>query len=305
MEAAAKHLTPTTLELGGKSPAIVSKDCNLELTAMRLIGSKCLNAGQICIAPDYVFVERGFEQKLISALVNAIAKTYGPDIRTSKDFGRIINERQFSRLAKTIDECKDTIVHGGRIDSNDFFVEPTIFLSPPLDSELMRSEIFGPLLPIVVYDTVQEAVQYIRKNEKPLALYIFSSSSKTQKYILENTTSGGAVVNDCVVHNANPHLPFGGVGNSGMGAYHGKFGFDTFSHRKAVFYQSTLVDSGPLRFPPYSPFKTSLLDFAFKASSIKSPIPLPGWKNALIFGLSTAVVLLSLHAAGKLPDRVK
>lgn len=305
MEAAAKHLTPTTLELGGKSPAIVSKDCNLELTAARLIGSKCLNAGQICIAPDYILVERGFENKLIDALKVAIKNFFGSNIQTSKDFGRIINERQFSRLEKIMEESKSSVVYGGKMDRNDLFIEPTLFLSPSLDSELMRSEIFGPLLPIIPYDNIKDAVKHVNEHEKPLALYVFSGSSKTQQYVLNHTTSGGVVVNDCVVHGANPHLPFGGVGNSGKGAYHGKFGFDTFSHRKAVFYQSTLIDSGPLRFPPYSHFKMSMLANAFKASALKSPIPLPGWKNVLIFGLSTAVVLLSLQVSGKLPERLK
>lgn len=252
MTAAAQHLTPVTLELGGKSPCIVDSTANLKVTAKRLIWGKGFNAGQTCIAPDYILVEESVKRPLIDALVRALKDFYGDDPQASPDFSRIVSPRHFARLMALMQD--GTVAHGGSADADSKFIELTLLDDVPVDSPLMTEEIFGPLLPIVSVPSVDEAIRFVNSRPKPLALYVFSGDRAVSKKVLERTSSGGACVNDCFVHFAVPGLPFGGVGTSGMGAYHGKHSFDTFSHRKGVIEKPTLVDPW-LRYPPYNDTK--------------------------------------------------
>lgn len=297
MKAAAEYLTPVTLELGGKSPAIVDASANLNLAAEHIVSSKCVNAGQICIAPDYVLVDRSVEEKLLNKMKDSIKKFYGDNPSTSADYGRIVNKHHFNRVKRLLDTSGGTIAHGGDVNEKDLYIAPTLITNAKPDSNVLTEEIFGPLLPIVPINNLDDAIQFINKKEKPLALYIFSSSSKNQKKILSNTSSGGVSINECLLHNINPHLPFGGVGTSGMGAYHGKWGFEAFSHRRAIFHQATFPDLGPIRYPPYSKRQLNLIDFLSNNAPALPSLPI---KNILILGLSIAVALLSAKLTGKL-----
>jgi aldehyde dehydrogenase (NAD+) len=252
MQAAAKHLTPVTLELGGKSPCIVAADAPMKVAARRILWGKLYNAGQTCVAPDYVLVERGAEGELLDAIRATLQDFYGPTPQRSADLARIINERHFDRLQGLL-EGQDIAVGGGS-DRADLFIEPTVVTGVDPESPLMQEEIFGPILPIVPWDTLQEAIDFVNDREKPLALYVFTRKKATAEAVLNNTSSGGAAVNCAVMHLAVPDLPFGGVGPSGMGAYHGQAGFDCFSHTKSVFSKTTLVDP-PVLYPPYTAFK--------------------------------------------------
>jgi len=248
MSAAAKNLTPVTLELGGKSPCIVDKNINLKQTARKIIWGKFLNAGQTCIAPDYILVDKMIKDKLVNTLIEIIKEFYGENPQNSKDYARIINETHFNRLTSYL---KDTeIVYGGNFDVSQKYISPTIILNPNLDSDLMNDEIFGPILPIIEYQSIDEAISFINKRPKPLALYVFSKNSKFNNEIIDKTSSGGVCVNDTLSHITTSSLPFGGVGDSGMGQYHAKAGFDNFSHKKSVLKKSQLIDY-KLRYPPY------------------------------------------------------
>jgi len=259
-QAAAKHLTPVTLELGGKSPCIVDKDIHLEYTARRIVWGKFINAGQTCIAPDYVLVHKDVKDKLLARIKEKMAEYYGEDPQKSKEYGRIINHRHFKRLCGLLDE--EHIIAGGQVDEEDKYIAPTVMDNVNWDMPVMQEEIFGPILPILVYDKLEDAIATVNAHPKPLALYVFSNNSSKVEQVLKQTSSGGAAVNDTLVHIANPELPFGGVGASGMGAYHGKGSFETFSHYKSVLEKSNLFDV-PVRYPPY---KVSLdtLKFFFK-----------------------------------------
>ena len=258
MRAASEHLTPVTLELGGKSPCIVDESTNLAVTADRIIWGKFLNAGQTCIAPDYILVPRSQSKALVEALKASLRRQYGEDPKQSQDFGRIINERHFQRIAGYLEGMSDQVITGGQVDAADKYIAPTLLMNPALDAPMMSEEIFGPLLPIVEVDDVAAAIEFINRREKPLALYLFSQSQKSIDAVTEQTSAGTLCINDAVIFMINHHLPFGGVGNSGMGAYHGKWGFDTFSHLKPVMHRSFLLDA-PIRYAPFTPLKQKLL----------------------------------------------
>ena len=248
MKAAAEHLTPVTLELGGKSPAMVAEDADLELAARRIAWGKFLNAGQTCVAPDYVLVQEQVKEDLVQLLAKCIREFYGGDPRQSPDFARIINDRHFDRLSAFLQQ--GAIRAGGQTDSASRYIAPTLLDQVTWESPVMQEEIFGPILPILTYRNLDEAMQVVNAHEKPLALYFFSSSNKKKEAVLRCVQFGGGCINDTVSHLANPNLPFGGVGGSGMGSYHGKSSFDVFSHQKSVLHRGTWLDL-PVRYPPY------------------------------------------------------
>ena len=260
MRAAAEHLTPVTLELGGKSPAIVSRNANIDVAAKRIAWGKFVNAGQTCIAPDYVLVERSVHDQFVRALGTSIESFYGSDPQSSPDFTRIVNEPHFHRIEKLLHN--GTVAIGGQSDPDTRYIAPTVLTGITKDDPVMGEEIFGPVLPIIAVDSLDEALQFVNegaaKGDKPLALYTFSESDDENDKVLANVTSGGACVNGTLLHISNPALPFGGVGESGMGAYHGKFGFDTFSHQRSVHTRSTKIDPA-LMYPPYTAKKEKVL----------------------------------------------
>jgi len=248
MEAASKNLTPVTLELGGKSPCIVDTDIDLEETAKRIAWGKFLNAGQTCIAPDYLLVEKSIKEVLIIKLQECIVNFYGTNPQTSPDYCRIVNDRQFNRLKALLKD--GDIVTGGQTDLAEKYIAPTLMTNVSLESELMQEEIFGPVLPILDYANMEDAIAFINQRPKPLALYLFSKNKLKQERVLEATSSGGVCINDTIFQFGVIDLPFGGVGPSGMGAYHGKATFDTFSHYKSVLKKSFLFELN-VRYPPY------------------------------------------------------
>ncbi len=246
-EAAARRLIPCVLELGGKSPVIVAADADIDGTARRVAWGKFINAGQTCIAPDYALVERSVMPAFIEGLKRYIIAFYGEDPRRSPDYGRIINDRHLSRLSGYLSDGR--VVHGGQVDPAGRYLAPTLIEAAPLDSAVMREEIFGPILPIVPVDDIDEAIRFVNARPKPLALYVFSRSRAQQERVLGGTQSGGACVNDTLVQISSPHLPFGGVGPSGYGSYHGRYGFDAFSHQRSVVRRGFGFDI-PIRFAP-------------------------------------------------------
>lgn len=248
MQKAAQHLTPVTLELGGKSPCIVDSDAKLKLAAKRIVWGKFLNAGQTCVAPDYLCVHKSVKDELLKLIINEIRVKFGENVRNSEDYPRIVNKSSLERLSGYLNDGK--IYYGGNIDEDNLYMEPTLIIKPDLNSPLMSDEIFGPILPILVYEDLDNVIKFINHREKPLALYYFSESKKKIKYVLTSTTSGGVTINDTIIHVANPNLPFGGVGNSGVGKYHGKESFETFTHNKSVMKRGTFIEFN-IRFAPY------------------------------------------------------
>ncbi|OXM16956.1 aldehyde dehydrogenase [Paenibacillus herberti] len=257
MAAAAKNLVPVTLELGGKSPAIVERSADLKITAQRMIWGKLINAGQTCIAPDYVLVEKSVKQELIRHLGEAITAFYGTD-PSKAEFGRIVNERQFDRLADILLRDQEQIVFGGKRDREGLYIEPTLLDSDFHSSASMEDELFGPLLPIIGVDNIDEAIKLVNSRPKPLALYLFTDNGDVTDKVLESCSFGGGSVNDTLSHLVNTNLPFGGVGNSGIGAYHGRHSYELFSHRKSVVLR-TFKLSNSFMFPPYGPEKLKLI----------------------------------------------
>lgn len=248
MEAAAKHLTPVTLELGGKSPTIVLADADIETAARKIAWGKFINAGQTCLAPDYVLVDERVRTRFVDALGRAIGNFYGDDPQASPDYARIITTRHFARLRGLMGPHAPRI--GGRTDERDRYIAPTVIENVPLDDPLMREEIFGPLLPVLSVGSLDEALGIVRSMSKPLALYLFTGDRAAERRVIRETSSGAVCVNDVVIHVSNYRLPFGGVGESGMGAYHGQYSFEAFSHLKPVMKRTRLFDM-PLRYPPY------------------------------------------------------
>ena len=248
MQKAAQHLTPVTLELGGKSPCIVDSDAKLKLAAKRIVWGKFLNAGQTCVAPDYLCVHKSVKDELLKLIINEIRVQFGENVRNSEDYPRIVNKSSLERLSGYLNDGK--IYYGGNIDEDNLYMEPTLIIKPDLNSPLMSDEIFGPILPILVYEDLDNVIKFINHREKPLALYYFSESKKKIKYVVTSTTSGGVTINDTIIHVANPNLPFGGVGNSGVGKYHGKESFETFTHNKSVMKRGTFIEFN-IRFAPY------------------------------------------------------
>jgi aldehyde dehydrogenase (NAD+) len=248
-KAAAEFLTPVTLELGGKNPCIIDKNCNIKLTAKRIVWGKFINAGQTCIAPDYIIANSKIKSKLIVALKEEIIIAYGENPEESKDFARIVNTKNWKRLKSFLEN--ETILYGGKINESDNYIAPTLLEDSKLDSLVMQDEIFGPILPIISYKEESEIEKIISKYEKPLSLYVFSNNTKWAKSIVKKYSFGGGCINDTVVHFSNKRLPFGGVGYSGIGAYHGRLSFETFSHKKAIVNKKTWLDL-PIRYAPYS-----------------------------------------------------
>ncbi|WP_024614910.1 aldehyde dehydrogenase [Clostridium sp. Ade.TY] len=248
MEAAAKNLTPVTLELGGKSPCIIDKDANLKLSAKRIVWGKLLNAGQTCVAPDYFFVHKDIKDEFLKLLVSEIKEQYGENIENNSEYPRIIREDDVKRLSLYLNDGH--IYYGGKFDIKDRFVEPTILVNIDKNSSIMTNEIFGPIFPILEFDDLNYVIEFINNREKPLALYYFSEDKNKINNIITNTTSGGATINDTVLQVASIYLPFGGVGNSGIGEYHGKASFETFTHRKSVVHRGTFMEL-PFRFAPF------------------------------------------------------
>ena len=267
MEAAAKHLTPVTLELGGKSPAIVDHNVDLDGAARRIVYGKFVNTGQTCVAPDYVLVHESVEQPFIERLVANLETFYGADPQASKDYGKIVNERHFGRLVGLLDAggYSETVIGGKEeADASARYIPPTIIRGVSPDAKVMQEEIFGPILPILPVPDVDAAISFVNAREKPLSLYVFSRDRSTANRVLRRTSSGSACINTAIVQLAVPDLPFGGVGESGMGAYHGRRGFDTFSHLKSVLEKPTKPDP-PLLYPPYKKLRERLLRRILKA----------------------------------------
>ncbi|SYX84154.1 aldehyde dehydrogenase [Paenibacillus alvei] len=258
MEAAAKNLVPVTLELGGKSPVIVDKTANLDLAAKRIVWGKFLNTGQTCIAPDYMLVHSEIKDALISKMKDVIVNYYGENPIDSKDYGRIVNERQFDRLTLILEKDRDNVIVGGKTNKEKLYIEPTLLEAASWSDAVMLDEIFGPLLPIMEYDQLDRAIHTINERPKPLALYLFTEDKKCEEEVLRRISFGGGCVNDTILHIANSHLPFGGVGNSGIGAYHGKYSFDLFSHHKSIMKKSTKIDTSFI-LPPYNEKKLRLV----------------------------------------------
>ncbi|MEK4793228.1 aldehyde dehydrogenase [Staphylococcus epidermidis] len=249
-EAAARKLIPVTLELGGKSPVIVDDTANIKVASERISFGKFTNAGQTCVAPDYILVQRKVKNDLIKALKKTITEFYGENIEKSPDFGRIVNQKHFNRLNDLIQIHKDNVVFGGNSSKEDLYIEPTLLDNITNDNKIMKEEIFGPILPIITYDNFDEVLEIIQSKSKPLSLYLFSEDENMTHRVLEELSFGGGAINDTLMHLANPNLPFGGVGSSGIGQYHGKYSFDTFSHMKSYTFKSTRLESS-LFFPPY------------------------------------------------------
>ncbi|MCG1170966.1 aldehyde dehydrogenase [Staphylococcus epidermidis] len=249
-EAAARKLIPVTLELGGKSPVIVDDTANIKVASERISFCKFTNAGQTCVAPDYILVQRKVKNDLIKALKKTITEFYGENIEKSPDFGRIVNQKHFNRLNDLIQIHKDNVVFGGNSSKEDLYIEPTLLDNITNDNKIMKEEIFGPILPIITYDNFDEVLEIIQSKSKPLSLYLFSEDENMTHRVVEELSFGGGAINDTLMHLANPNLPFGGVGSSGIGQYHGKYSFDTFSHMKSYTFKSTRLESS-LFFPPY------------------------------------------------------
>lgn len=248
MKKAAEHLTPVTLELGGKSPCIVDESADLALAARRIAFGKYLNCGQTCVAPDYVLCHKSVRDRFVELLKEEISRQYGKDPLQNADYGHIINQKHFERVCSLIDSNKT--VHGGRTNADTLQIEPTVMTNIGWDDAVMGEEIFGPVLPVLTFETVDEVIETVNSHDRPLALYLFSSNKKTVRRITSRCQFGGGCINDVIIHLATAHMGFGGVGESGMGAYHGKVGFDTFSHKKSIVDKKTWIDL-PMRYQPY------------------------------------------------------
>ncbi len=259
---AAEHLTPAVLELGGKSPCIVDASANISLAAKRIVWGKYLNCGQTCVAPDHILCERSIKDDFIKAVIEEIKKQFGESPLKNKDYGKIINEKHFNRLCGLIDEKK--VVFGGNSSPDTCQIAPTVMDNVTYDDAVMGEEIFGPIMPIITFDDFDSVVDELKLKDKPLALYLFTSDKKHIKRVTTELSYGGGCINDVIIHLATSNMGFGGVGESGMGAYHGKVGFDTFSHYKSVVDKKTWIDL-PMRYQPYkSKFREKLLHFFLK-----------------------------------------
>ncbi|MDF2535352.1 MAG: NAD-dependent aldehyde dehydrogenase [Bacillales bacterium] len=248
MGKAAEHLTPVSLELGGKSPCIVDRTANLKLAAKQIIWGKTLNAGQTCVAPDYVLVDEIVKDMLIEFMKKSIIEFWGANPNTNDEYVRIISERHFNRLVELMDEQR--IAFGGKSDKSSLHIEPTILVNVALDSPIMQEEIFGPILPIITFKDLDEAIEIISSRSKPLAFYGFTTDRRAEDRFVQELSFGGGCINETLMHLSTPYMPFGGIGDSGFGSYHGKFGFDTFTHYKSVLKKSNIFDL-PMRYAPY------------------------------------------------------
>jgi aldehyde dehydrogenase (NAD+) len=261
MRLAAKQLSPVVLELGGKSPAIVAEDANISLAAKQLVWAKFFNAGQTCVSPDYVLVHHTKKAKLIDEMISHIQEFYGDNPLNSSDYTHIVNQNRFNKLLAYLKDVH--IVYGGKSNEVDFCIEPTIVDEIPPNHALLHDEIFGPVFPVLTYQTKEEVIEIVSKNPYPLSCYIFTNHSSFEKYLLERIQFGGGCINNALVHLANPHLPFGGISSSGIGNYHGQYSFDVFTHQKSILKTSNLIDP-PLRYPIYTAIKMKLAKLLFR-----------------------------------------
>ena len=264
MKAAAENLTPVTLELGGKSPVIIEKTANIKEAARRIAWGKLMNAGQTCVAPDYVLVDESRKQQFLTEMKTAFSHLYGKEIKENPDFGRIVNKQHMERLQKILEQDAKYLFCGGEADALQRYIEPAILdLGKDQNAASMQEELFGPILPVLSYHKLEDAVRFVNKRAKPLALYLFTKKRSAERFVLERVSSGGVCVNDTISHLINPDLPFGGVGASGMGQYHGKYSFDTFTHEKSVFYKPADWNL-PVCYPPFTKGKMNLVKFFLK-----------------------------------------
>ena len=250
-QAAAKNLTPAVLELGGKSPTIVHSSAHIKTAARRIAYGRFMNSGHICTAPDHVLVWPEVKDELVAELKQAISDFYGDDPKQSPDYGRVINKRNYDRLAAFLEAGNGTLAAGGETDPDELYIAPTVLVDVPVEAPIMQDEVFGPILPVLEIDSEQAVIDWVNERPRPLGLYVFTEDGDVAERIFEATNSGDACVNDCAVHPLVPELPFGGVGNSGMGKYHGHWGFQAFTNARGVLYHSSLIDPG-VKYPPYS-----------------------------------------------------
>lgn len=289
-QAATKHLTPVTLELGGKSPVYIDNTVDIDKAVRRIMWGKFVNAGQTCIAPDYILCTKDIQNKFVEEAKVVLKEWYGDDVKASPDLSRIVNQASFQRIVQFLKSGK--IAVGGKYDANERFIEPTILVDVKATDPVMQDEIFGPILPIMNVENAFDAIKFINSLDKPLALYIFSNNESDRNIIISNTSSGGVCCNDTIMHLAVDTLPFGGVGPSGMGAYHGKFTYDTFTHKRAVLVKNINAISEKLadsRYPPYSESKTNYLAILTKK---RKGFSFPYFTHVLLFGLGIASTLL-------------
>ena len=256
MRHAAENLTPVTLELGGKSPCVVTKSAKLKLAARRIVFGKFLNCGQTCVAPDYIYCDAAIKEELVRELIRETKRQYSIRALANPDYGKIINEKHFRRICGLIDP--DKVVYGGGSDSETLRIEPTILTDVTWDDAVMQEEIFGPVLPILTYDELDDALEIINSRPHPLAFYLFTEDKAEIRYVTDVCSFGGGCINDTIIHLATSNMGFGGVGNSGMGSYHGKAGFDTFSHKKSIVDKKTWMDL-PMRYQPYTDFYNKMI----------------------------------------------
>ncbi len=249
-QAASENLVPVTLEMGGKSPVIVDETANIKVASERICFGKFTNAGQTCVAPDYILVHESVKDDLITALSKTLREFYGQNIQQSPDYGRIVNLKHYHRLTSLLNSAQMNIVFGGHSDEDERYIEPTLLDHVTSDLAIMQEEIFGPILPILTYQSLDEAIAFIHQRPKPLSLYLFSEDENATQRVINELSFGGGAINDTLMHLANPKLPFDGVGASGMGRYHGKYSFDTFTHEKSYIFKSTRLESG-VHLPPY------------------------------------------------------
>lgn len=261
MRKAAEFLTPVTLELGGKSPCIVTENADLKLAARRIVFGKFLNCGQTCVAPDYIYVQKSVKDRLVEELIKETGRQFTYRPLENRDYGKIVNEKHFNRIKGLIDKSK--VVLGGECDDKSLRIEPTIMDNVTFDDAVMQEEIFGPVMPILTFDTIENAVSVVNEHMHPLALYIFTKSKKEAKYVTSRCNYGGGCVNDTIIHLATSEMGFGGFGESGMGSYHGKAGFDTFSHYKSIVDKKCFIDL-PMRYQKYSKFNDKLIHMFLK-----------------------------------------
>ncbi|XP_049581777.1 aldehyde dehydrogenase, dimeric NADP-preferring isoform X2 [Syngnathus scovelli] len=300
MEAAARHITPVTLELGGKSPCYIDKNCDIRVACRRITWGKFVNCGQTCIAPDYILCEPCVQGRVVECIRQTLLEFYGPDPKSSPDYGRIINQTHFNRVVGLMEGYAPVL--GGQYDASQRYIAPTILKDVPPDSKLMQEEIFGPLLPIVTVSGLDEAINFINKRDKPLALYIFSSDKKVTKKMIKETTSGGVTVNDVMMHYTLISLPFGGIGQSGMGFYHGKHTFDRLSHQRACLLRSLAMESINLaRYPPQDRQRARRARLALMSPLIDLSKKTYIWAismTVIAFGLLITLLVILLLAAG-------
>ncbi|XP_063002549.1 aldehyde dehydrogenase family 3 member A2 isoform X2 [Elgaria multicarinata webbii] len=287
MAAASKHLTPVTLELGGKSPCYIDKDCNIDMASRRITWGKFVNCGQTCIAPDYILCDKSIEGRVVESIKKNLKEFYGEDIQKSPDYERIVNKRHFKRIMGLLEGQK--IAYGGEADEATCFIAPTILTDVNPDSKVMQEEIFGPILPIVTVKGLDEAIQFINQREKPLALYVFSDNKKVIKKMIAETSSGGVTANDVLMHFSVPTLPFGGVGNSGMGCYHGRYSFETFSHQRSCLIRALNMEVvNSIRYPPNSQKKVDWAKFFILTRFCKRKV---GLVALAVLGILVAIVI--------------